>query len=312
MFRLQNIPLQVRLFHSLPEIVEQIAPTVPTAPLARSSSGGSAVPAEEMKVRDETFLISVADRVKTLWGDVKKAPWRSLAAFVAALPGFQSYFPSLEYNDYFLDELCMMLKGGNMQVKSAAADAICALLLRNHHAARRSAVFSQISMYAQSSCCYDRISFLVFAESAVNNFSQTLIRTEKVVPGILQLAGDKVAGVRMRFIGTAERTIPCLREDAQKELIGRLRDMQKDKDREVRRLAAKACDETRVAIEEKNAEWQDRINEEDEKRDLHEKELLEIVLLLQRRYHFLGRGGTKTRICAELGAPGGVQAVHCG
>ncbi len=224
---MQNITLFVRLFKSLPRIVFAMMPA-PTKPVP-----------EEQKYRDEAFLSTVSERLKTVWIEIKKSSWRNLSEFVTSLPSFQPCFPAVgaEYNEYFLEELCATLRSANLQVKPTISDAICALLRVNHKAAKRAAVFAKLMLYSQSESCYDRVSFLVFSVSAAGCYSRSYLRKAKLVACLTQLGGDRAVGVRMRFIDTALKVLLSLGEDSRGELLSQLKELQQDKDREVRRLA---------------------------------------------------------------------------
>ena len=212
--------------------------------------------------------------------------WKHTFDMLRMIPALHQYFPINEYNEYFLEEVFVILKSGNGQTKPVAATALCDLLWQNHHSSKRNGILAKVLLLAQSTSYYERISFMWFCVSAFQRFSQNAIKAQGLVSALLKLANDRVSNTRIRFLEITKNLIIYMKEATQKEIIDKVKELQDDKNKDVKKTAVKTL-ETIQKLLENNEEIQEKIDEHEEQKVANEKKLLKMVLLARRLIHKL-------------------------
>jgi hypothetical protein len=270
LFTVSDAALTLAVVQCLPEIAPVLLPR-------------SKVPVSEP---EQAFRAAVLARVKELWLQHKKSPWRQQLDLIRALPAFRFAYPLGEYSEYFFEEMLNILKTGNLQTKHAACTTCCALILGNPHQGKREEWIKKLTTLGQSPSYYDRISYMSFCIAAVGSMSLDLVRRCQILEPVLVLASDKVANVRLRFIKAALKMLPRAHPNVQNALVDKLKLLQSDKDREVRRLSLKMVAQVQGIVEE-NAKFEDDIAEANDRRYDQEQELAQgpAKAMLERVWH---------------------------
>ncbi len=276
------------IVQELPEIVPLLlsgpnrsSKTLPTELVrVQSPPQGTGEEEEETKVMpgagtaemdNEKFRLQVLDLMKEIWDRANKSSWRNLVMVIRVIPKLQAVFPGSEYTEYFMDELLTLMCSGNAQSKAAAAQSFCLLLSRTLYSFKRESYLSKAMVLAQSSSCYARLGCLEFAAAAVDTFSQAFLREHRVLHDMCELAADKVAKVRLKFVHVASRISGKLREDLLSVLVSQVTSLQGDSDRVVKKESEKCV------LEMKQGKELPELGETDATREKAENELLALV-----------------------------------
>ena len=219
LLKIPTVPLLIKHYLTLPSLLPLFTPVNPKS--------------EEHKYRipEDPLLKVVLDKIKCTWTEIKKMSWKHTFDMLRMIPALHQYFPINEYNEYFLEEVFVILKSGNGQTKPVAATALCDLLWQNHHSSKRNGILAKVLLLAQSTSYYERISFMWFCVSAFQRFSQNAIKAQGLVSALLKLANDRVSNTRIRFLEITKNLIIYMKEATQKEIIDKVKELQDDKNK---------------------------------------------------------------------------------
>lgn len=145
------------------------------------------------------------------------------------------YFNAIEFHEAFIPSLLDYIRGGNTEIRRAAADCLAKILQFQYSSVKRQELITLIrSDLAESSSCVLRKTFIYFCRSAVLNFSRQFFRTNFSEP-YLALSKDRVATVRMEFAHSIAHIKPHLDYDVtlNLELMDIVNDLKQDSDRDV-------------------------------------------------------------------------------
>jgi hypothetical protein len=232
--------------------------------------------AEEKKLQEENLFNSILDKTKSTWQEVKKLTWTQTYLMIEIIPTLQKFFSLSEYNEYFLEELLVILKQSNNQLKSIAALSLCDLLSYNYRSPIKKSYCLKISALGSSGCCYERISFILFFKASLKYFSLEFICEYGLFVAFIKLGSDKVLNIRIRFLKAAKEVIVHLTKDLQCTLIKQLKELREDKSRDVKQLADNIYEDIQEILNSNN-KVQEVLREENNAKLQHERELLCLV-----------------------------------
>lgn len=191
----------------------------------------------EDSVTQEQLRVMTLNRVKSLWNESRKWPWKKQSGLIKVLPELSSFFGVDEYNGYFVDILFEALKIGNKVTKHEIMNSMCKLLAANYRTEKRKAVLKILVELSKASSYYDRENFLIFCEAALNHFSLALFKEYEVIDKYFAVMEDRVSNIRLKAICVA---IPLWRfagDLFREEIKERLSNLRNDKNKEVRQYA---------------------------------------------------------------------------
>eukprot|EP00826_Nyctotherus_ovalis_P044028 TRINITY_DN4710_c0_g1_i3.p1 TRINITY_DN4710_c0_g1~~TRINITY_DN4710_c0_g1_i3.p1 ORF type:complete len:292 (+),score=76.38 TRINITY_DN4710_c0_g1_i3:98-973(+) len=191
-----------------------------------------------------------------------------------AIPGLSKFYEMEEYNGYFLDELTIIVKEGNMEIKYASLHCICKLLCCNYKAQKRKDIFAQLINLSKAKSYYNRMAFLLFCEVSVCYFSLNLLKSIGLFEQYFALMEDKISNVRLKIIGIVVLLWKFANEPLREVIQDKLNTLRNDRNKEVRYFS----DVEYTILQEKTEELKKNdpeIAERNHLRELAEQELSE-------------------------------------
>lgn len=268
LLKVNNTELSIQLLKSLNECLSLIVITM-------ESSGK--MEDKKLQESEESLLRLILDKAKSVWTETKKLSWKLIYSMVQIVPGLQKFFPLAEYNEYFVEEMLEVLRGGNCQLKSAAASSLCSLLSQNYHTPVKRTCCSKVLLLATSDSCYARINYILFFKASLEYFSLKFITEYNLFAPFIKLSDDKVSNVRIHFLRAAKEVIAKLTKDLQKSVITKVKELKEDKDRDVKDRASSTYNSIQDLLNS-NEEIQAQLKINNDAKISHEKELNTIVL----------------------------------
>lgn len=140
-----------------------------------------------------------------------------------------------EFHEAFLPNLLDYIKGGNAEIRQAAAECLSKILLYQYSSSKRQELITLIRQdLAESNSCVLRKTFIYFCKSAILSFSRDFFRNN-FLHLYLALSKDKIATVRMEFANSVPFMKPYFDYDMSLnlELMDIINTLKQDSDRDV-------------------------------------------------------------------------------
>ena len=266
--KLQSFPLVLKLFTKLADYLPMII-----------VSAQSDVKLDDKKLQEseDIFLKFVMEKIKYLWLCMKQFTWRDRCTILRIIPTFQRFFPIQDYNEYFLGEILNIINTSNFKVKEAAAQSMCDLLSCNYHSAVKKVYFSKIISMANADSYYERSCYLIVFKAALQYFSLSLIASQGLFPLFLNLANDKTSNMKIRFLEVIHEIICHITKDYQNMVIEKIKELQNDKNKDVKEVADKIFKKIQTILES-NTDIQEQIKADESMKLDHENKITYLVI----------------------------------
>jgi len=235
---------------------------------------------KEIKTEEEKNEIErMYENIKDLWNLYKSASWRPCCEFIKQIPNlYETFNRYTSFLDFYTEEMCILVQSGNLQVKYAAGETLSQLLL--YPQKKREEIYARIQSLTKCESCNERIGLIEFTKSAVNNFSQNMLKDMGIINSLCELGKDKTLSVKIKLLRETVGIMKKLNESKQAELYKIVELLAEDPIKTVKNEALRTLKEIDVQILKENTQIQSIIQQNDETHENEEFEFRLIVFLI--------------------------------